>query len=203
MANHVDSYLYFHTISSEGVNKLRETLERFDKFKDKYECHLAYAFVDDLDEVFNNPELTMHDLVGAKWASMHDLVGAKWAYAQDWDEYGISMYSAWSGTAPFVEWLVNEISMVDKSVVAVYNYSDEMPNFTGVQVYTHEGLEESYELDDYEIRELMIDDNEELAALWDEDEETFTDDWELFHEGVWDWISGWHQEQTDEILSFL
>jgi len=192
MANHVDSYLHFHTISDEGVNKLKETLDRFDKYQSNYECHLAYAFVDDVDEVYNNPDM-----------SMHDLVGAKWAYAQDWDEGGISMYSAWSGTAPFVEWLVNEISTVDKSVIAVYTYSDEMPNFTGVQVYTHEGLDDSYELEHDDIRDGMMQDNEELAALWDMDEEDFTDDWELFHEGVWDWVSEWQNNQVNEILEWI
>lgn len=191
MANHVDSYLYFHTISDEGVNKLKETLDRFDKYKDKYECHLAHAFYDDLEEAYSSDAF-----------SMHDLVGAKWAYAQDWDEGGISMYSAWSGTAPFVQWLVNEISAVDKSVIAVYNYTDEMPNFTGVQVYTADGLEDSVELDYDEIRELMMDDNEDLAALWDADEEDFTDDWELFHDTIWEWVSNWQSGQINELLEW-
>ena len=193
MANHVDSHLYFHRISEEGKKRFGELVNRFDTFKEGYECHLAHMWYDDLEDAYSSDAF-----------SMHDLVGAKWAYATDWDDDYISMYSAWSGCAPFIEYMIAEVAKVDPNVIAVYHYSDEMPNFTGTIVYNHEGADDAAELDYEDIRDMMMSDNEELKSHWDSEEEEFTEEGaELFHELVWDWVADWQSSQSNEMVTYL
>jgi len=189
MANHVDSYLRFVRISDAGVKKLEETLNRFDKYSEKGEIHLAYAYHDSLDSVDRG--------------TATEELGAKWAYVQDYDTSGISMYSAWSPVSTFVEDLVNKIAEVDEKVIATYYYADEMPNFIGVEVYTADGLEDKEELDDYEIRDILIEKDKSLKELWDSEEEEFSDDGELYHDLVWEFVSDWQSETENSMLEFL
>lgn len=188
MANHVDSYLSFVKISPEGVAKLKEIFDRFDRFQENGECHLAYAFYDSLE---------------ALPCPTYELIGAKWGFVQDYDESGMSMYSAWSAVPEFVEHIISEIATVDKSVVATYTYSDEMPNFIGVQLYTADGLDDEEYMDDEEIRMAMMSSNPELSKLWDEDEEEFTDDGDMFNELIWEFVGDWHCNESEFMLKSL
>ena len=185
MANHVDSYLSFVKISPEGIDRLNQIYERFDRFKENGECHLSYAFYDSLEDL---PCPT------------YELIGAKWGFVQDYDEDGMSMYSAWSAVPEFVEYVISEIATVDKEVLATYTYSDEMPNFIGVQVYTADGLYDEEYMDDEDIRMSLTLTHPELKELWDEDEEEFTDDGELYSELVWEFINIWHTSEAESMV---
>lgn len=193
MANHVDSHLYFHRISEDGKKRFGELVNRFDTYKQGYECHLAHMWYDDLEEAFSNESF-----------SMHESVGAKWAYATDWDDDYISIYSAWQGVSPFIEYMVAEVAKVDPNIIAVYHYSDEMPNFTGTIIYNSEGADDAAELDYEDIRELMMDENEELSSHYDEEEEDFNEEGaEMFRELVWEWVSDWQSAQSNEMITYL
>jgi len=190
MANHVSSYLYFREINEAGVEVLKKLGERFDKFKDNgHECHLGHAFVDDLD--------------GVDREFMTEKVGAKWAYAQDWDTTGISMYSAWCAPTEFVEHLVNEVAAVDPKCIAVFTYEDEMPNFIGAQIYDGNELYDNNELDDNEILESLLSSDEELKEQWDEVEEEWQDDGDLYYDRIWDYVNEWQSGFINEVLGFL
>jgi hypothetical protein len=187
MANHVNSYLYFREINEAGVEILKKLGERFDKFKDgSHECHLGHVFVDDLD--------------GVDREFMTEKIGAKWAYAQDWDTTGISMYSAWCAPMDFVDYLVEEVAKVDPESIAVFTYEDEMPNFIGAQVYCGGEIYDGDEIDDEHIRNNLLRRQEDLREIWDDVEEEWQDDGDLYFEYIWEYIESWQGDLVWDCL---
>lgn len=187
MANHVSSYLRFVRLSEKGVDRLNELYLRFDdKLDNDAEFSLRHMFVDDADEMDNNEAC--------------DRIGAKWAYAQDYDEAGIGMYSAWRAPIEFCEYVVDEIAKVDESVVAVLTYKDEMPNFIGYDIFTADGNVDGETIEDFEIREEILETHSDLAEQWDEDEEEWKDDGDLFCDLIWDFAAEWLEKQINAVL---
>ena len=189
MANHVNSYLQFRSVNEEGKKVIQNIVERFDKHKNNHECPLAYTFVDNLDDI--------------DMEFMHENVGAKWAYAQDWDTDGFSMVSAWSIPEAFVLHVVEKVGDVDPNSIAILTYEDEMPNFIGVDIYIGGDTFDGEELSDDEVREELLSRYTELAELWDEDEEDWTDDGEAYFDHLWDFIDTWQNEFIDHALKEL
>lgn len=188
MANHVNSYICIRQISEEGQKVWNDIVSRIQESEPLYgEYHLGHLWVDDIDEIDRS------------W--MCEKVGAKWAYGSDMDEGGMRIQSAWSACMEFVEEVVRRIAEVDDSILIEYTYEDEMPNFIGAAVFNNEGQLDGEELDDGEIIETLKDKDEELAGLWDEDEGWWTDDGELYHELLWDFISDWQAEVISSTLA--
>lgn len=184
MANHVNSYLRFLYLNEEGKSKLKEIIKTMESRRgDDYECHLGYAFVEDLNTI----DIT--------W--MCDMVGAKWAYATDMDEYAFAMYSAWSAPTEFAEWIIKQVSEGNPDALGVLTYEDEMPNFIGVLVYGNEGLLDGCEMDSEDIIRERMEEDPRLRELWDEEEEWFTDDGEEYRECLYDWIHQWQEDTVD------
>ena len=187
MANHVNSYLRFESISDDGKKRLKEVIDLIKSRSDHiYEHHLALYANESLDGVDIN------------W--MCENVGAKWAYATDMDEDGISMYSAWSPTSAFCKWLVEYIGEVDDSVTGTHTYEDEMPNFIGVDIYDAGGHFDGIEIDSEEMFEEITTEHPDLLEFWDEEEECWKDDGEQYQEVLYDWIADWQWRQTKSML---
>ena len=65
------------------------------------------------------------------WGCEH--MGAKWITMEDWHEYGMSGYSAWSPPIPFLTNLIQYIyDEVGGEPTAKMTYEDEFRNFIGV-----------------------------------------------------------------------
>lgn len=187
MANHVNSYLQFREINDAGKAVLKNLCDRFDQFKsERKECHLAHAFVDSLDDI----DMTF----------MHEKVGAKWAYVQDWDEDGFSMYSAWRQPEEFVQYVVESVAEADPKSVAIFTYEDEMPNFIGADVYYGGDMFDADEIDDEQIRGNLCRKYSELNELWDDVEEEWQDEGELYFDYIWEYIDEWQQSVIDDAL---
>ena len=194
MANHVNGYLSVRIISEEGQKVWDEyvvgTLEK-GKGLNNYEVHLGH-FLFKSDET---GEFTDWD-----FNKMCEEVGAKWAFATDWDESGVSVYSAWSPIIPFAEHVAETIGKVDPSVQLVLTYEDEFPNFVGVTTFTKDGMDTDNFLESEELLEIMRNNDYELDALWDEDEEEWKDEdaaWDLIYETQWDTINMWQENNTE------
>ena len=162
MANHVDAYLSVQCISEEGQKVWDEwVVGTLDQHKDNWESHLGHFIFDADDEgQFTNWDFT----------TMCEEIGAKWAYARDWDESGVSVYSAWSPVLEWAEMVAQKIAEVDPSVSLVLTYEDEFPNFVGVATFDKDGMDTDNCIEWDELLELIMDDNPELREMYDEDE---------------------------------
>jgi len=191
MANHVSSYLRVNMISPEGQKVWDEfVVGRLDAARSREESewaevHLGNFFVENDSDI--------------SWDLMQEKVGAKWAYATDWDETGISMYSAWSPVGEFAREVVEEIAKVDPEVSLSLTYEDEFPNFIGVAEYTETGETEDYYIEWDEFLQRMIGRNDELKEMWDEDSEDWKDGMEddandLLSDIQWEEIHEWQSQ---------
>lgn len=186
MANHVNSYIRIRTISEEGQkvwDSICQKISGRELFGDN--SHLGAYFTDDEDEI--------------TVTNMCNWVGAKWAYAEDIDECGMRIMSAWSPCSEFVEEVINVISEVDESIQIEYTYEDEMPNFIGVALYDQDGLVDCSELEWDEIKDEMINEYDELREQWDEDEDEWKDEGDLLQELLWEWTSDWQYKAIDSM----
>ena len=189
MANHVSGYLSIQTISEEGQkvwDKIVSDLES-KKHEGDYEIHLGHYIFENFDDDWD-------------FNRMCDEIGAKWAYATDWDEQGMSMYSAWSPCGEFVEDVAMRIGEVDESVQIVLTYEDEFPNFVGVATYTKDGMDTDNYLESEELLELVKERQPELRELWDAEKEEWTEEekaWDLIYEVQWDVIADWQADNTE------
>ena len=142
------------------------------------------------------------DAEGFDREGMCDKVGAKWAYDRNeatdqFQDNFISGYSAWSQISEFASWIAKQIGEVDPDVQVTLEYRDEMPNFVGISHFIADGSEnEDYYLESDEIQELCRDENEELAAMWDEEQMEWKEDkeeeaWDILREVEYDVIDTW------------
>jgi hypothetical protein len=195
MANHVSSYLSVRCISEEGQKVWDEyvvgTLDK-NKGLNEYEVHLGHF-------LFKHDETT-GEFTDWDFNTMCEEVGAKWAYASDWDDCGVSAYSAWS---PIIEWaqmVAQKIGGVDPSVQLVLTYEDEMPNFIGVATFDEDGLNSDNTLEIDDLFGILRDGEEDLAKLWNEDEEEWTDEeaaWDIINEVQWEYIGDWQSSNEE------
>ena len=189
MANHVSGYLSIQTISEEGQkvwDKIVSELEA-KKHEGDYEIHLGHYIFENFDDDWD-------------FNRMCDEIGAKWAYAQDMDECGMSMYSAWAPCLEFAESVAKQIGEVDESVQLVLTYEDEFPNFVGVATYNKDGQDTDNCIEDDELVEIIRAENSDLNALWDEDDEEWRDEdaaWELLNDIRWDYIHEWQADNEE------
>ena len=189
MANHVSGYLSVQTISEEGQKVWDKIISDLEAKKDEsdYEIHLGHYIFENFDDDWD-------------FNRMCDEIGAKWAYATDMDESGMAMYSAWSPCGEFVEDVAMKIGEVDSNVQIVLTYEDEMPNFVGVATFNVDGLVSDNGLEIEELLEMCRDRDEELAALWNEEDEEWTDEdqaWEILHEIQWEVIQDWQSNNEE------
>lgn len=196
MANHVQGYLSIREISEEGQKVWDEIVSHLNsKLKEgAYEVHLGNYIFEEKDGEFIDWDFTQ----------MCDEIGAKWAFATDFNEYGMSMYSAWSPCLEFVESVAKRIGEVDPSVQMVLTYEDEMPNYIGVATYTSKGMNVDNCLEHDDMMDILKQEEPRLVELWDEDNEEWTDEdeaWELIQDTQWDVISGWQADNEDWDIS--
>ena len=189
MANHVQGYLSIRTISEEGQKVWDSIIANLESHMSEgdYEVHLGHHIFADFDNDWD-------------FNRMCDEIGAKWAYAQDMDECGMSMYSAWSPCLEFAESVAKQIGEVDPSVSLVLTYEDEFPNFVGIATFNVDGMDTDNCIEDDELVELIRGENSDLAALWDEDNMEWTDEdaaWELLNDIRWDYIHEWQADNEE------
>lgn len=191
MANHVDNYIQLVQTNEAGQKVWNGIIQKLEKIREgeacTHEAHLGLMFWDD------------YEAEGFDRSGMCEKVGAKWAYATDWDMDFINAYSAWGPIGEFCEWIAEQIGAVDPDVRLSLEYRDEMPNFAGIAHYTPEGENENYEIDYDEIRQLCIEQSEELQEIWSEEdqdwkEEKEEDAWDLMLEMQWDVIAEWMEQ---------
>ena len=191
MANHVSGYISLENASEAGQKVWNEfVVGTIEKHKDNYETHLGHFLFEEKEGEF----------IDWNFDKMCEEVGAKWAYASDVDESGVSFYSAWSPVGGFCELIASKIGEVDEDFRLVMTYEDEMPNFVGVSIYDHTGLDEDYYLESDELMQMLLESDAELNELYDHDEGDWKegkeeDAWEILHEIQYDFISDWQQRQ--------
>lgn len=189
MANHVSGYLSIRNISEEGQqvwDKIVSDLEAKQK-EGEYEIHLGHYVFDDLEKDWD-------------FNTMCEEVGAKWAYATDMDESGMAMYSAWSPCVEFCQNIAQKIGEVDETVKLVLTYEDEFPNFAGVATFDKDGTNTDNQIDWDDISRIIRDNDEELAKLWNEEEEEYTDEDaanDILCEIQWDYINEWQSDNEE------
>jgi hypothetical protein len=195
MANHVSAYLSVRNISEEGQKVWDEyvvgTLEK-NRTPNDYEVHLGHF-------LFKCNKET-GEFIDWDFNQMCEEVGAKWAYATDWDESGMSTYSAWGPIGGLADKIARKIGEVDPSVQLTLTYEDEFPNYVGVCTYTKDGEDTDNCLEWEELREIMCNNDEELGKLWDEDKEDWTDDetaYDLMSDLQWDTIHEWQSDNEE------
>ena len=88
----------------------------------------------------------------------------------------MATYSAWGPIGGLADKIARKIGEVDPSVQLVLTYEDEFPNFVGVCTYNKDGEDVDNTLEWDELSEIMRNNDEELAKLWNEDEEEWTDE---------------------------
>ena len=188
MANHVTASLRFERINEAGKEILKSKTDRLEKYgeNDSHGYHMGYLITDDLTTINRN--------------TMIEEFGAKWAYADYWDEDSINIVSAWDPCSTFVESLVEEIAAVDPDVLAIHTYEDECYNFVGVDAYDSEGIYDCCRLDDEEILEMMLEEVDGLRDVWDEEEEEWKDDGDLYLDNIHEVIDKWLYESEQSIV---
>lgn len=190
MANYVNSYISITNVSEEGQKFWDDLVKRISEFpRDSWETHLGYFLKSDLSEVTRS--------------EMCDFCGAKWAYASDFDETGMRINSAWSPVREFVEWIAEGLAEVDPEAIIQYTYEDEMPNFIGAEVYTNGELEDAVEDSWEDILERLLEENQELREVWDSEGEEWTDDGDLIHEYLWEYIDSWQHRFITDVVNFI
>ena len=194
MANHVNNYLRVECISPEGQKVWDSFIERIEALKEGGSAgHLTGLFYEaDEDGYWIVPE--------GVYAG--EAVGAKWAFAYDMDEGFVNIESAWSPVIPLAEHIAQEIGKVDPSVRLVMTYEDEGPNFVGVTTFTADGVDTDNSLDWDDLRDLVINQHEEIAERWDAEEcdwhEGQEDDGEdMMHEVIWETANDWQYENIE------
>jgi hypothetical protein len=190
MANHVSGYITLENASEEG-QKVWDTfvLGTIAENRDNYETHLGHFLFEEKDGEF----------VDWDFNRMCEEVGAKWAYATDADESGFAYYSAWSPLNALCEMISQKIGEVDKDFRLIMTYEDEMPNFVGCAIYDHSGQDEEAYMEHDDLLQLLMEEDAELKALYDEDEGDWKDGkeeeaWEILHEIQYDFISDWQSK---------
>ena len=199
MANNVNNYMRVDCISPEGQKVWDSFVERIDALPDR--GHLTGLFYEADEEGY------WVDAEGERVGmDAGEAVGAKWAFADDIDTDYMNIESAWSPVLPLAEHIAKEIGKVDPSFRMVMTYEDEMPNFVGVATFNAEGMDTDNDIDWDEIKELVINQHEEIAERWDAEEE----DWhegqeeegeEMMSEVIWETTSDWQCDNTEWSVS--
>ena len=191
MANHVNNYLDIRTVSEEG----RKVWQTFvDRMQNPEQSHF------DLRELFFEGIDSDGTFINFDWSVVEEYVGAKWATVEDVHEYGLNVCSAWGPVIPFGNHVAQEIGKVDPDVQLVMTYEDEFPNFVGVVTFNKDGVDTDNELDIDELHRICRDQNPELAALWDEDIQEWTDEdgaYELIWEDIWEVANNWQEGNVE------
>jgi len=191
MANNVNNMLQVECISPEGQKVWNSFIKRIEALPDR--GHLTGLFYEaDDDGYWIVPE-------GVHAA---EAVGAKWAFADDMADDFLMIESAWAPVIPLAEHIALEIGKVDPTFHMVMTYEDEMPNFVGVATFDHEGLNSDNDIDWDEIKELIINQHEEIAERWDAEE----GDWhegqeeegeEMMSEVIWETANDWQHANKE------
>lgn len=187
MANHVSGRISLENVSEAGQKVWDEfVVGTIEKHKDNYETHLGHFLFEEKDGEF----------VDWDFDKMCEEIGAKWAYASDADESGVSFYSAWSPVEGFCELIASKIGEVCKDFRLVMTYEDEMPNFVGVSIFDHTGLDEDHCLDGDGILHMVLEQDSDLNEMYDHDECDWKegkeeDAWEILMEIQYDIINDW------------
>lgn len=144
MANHVYFNINIET-NEEGRNALQSMYDKHAEMRPWGEIMVNTLEAHDLpiyDTPYNEDD----------WYSWGcDNMGAKWVNIEDFDQYSISGYSAWSPVIPIVENLTEYLSKFDSNVTISMTYEDEFRNFFGY--YDTESFNGTVVADHYEIED--------------------------------------------------
>ena len=192
MANHVNTYVYFESISDAGKQKLEQLYTRIRK--DTSYSWFGDMWVDGEEGSPSYEETEKYD-----WTTK--VIGPKWSYLEDYGDDFMSLTSAWSAPLDGIDWVVQQIAEVDPNVIARVTYEDEFPNFFGAALYTADGQYDIEEWDDGELRTMLLEEHPEMAEHWDEDEEECDDEyWDMYQEHCWEKVN---DVQNDAIVDML
>lgn len=180
MANNVRCSVQFVNIDEAGKEKLESLYNRIRKDENP-------RWFGDL-WVAPGGDITYEETNSRSWYT--DNIGAKWCYFDDFgDDYFVTE-SAWDWPSDGVEWVVTQVAKAQPNIVAEVRYEDEMPNFYGAAVYNADGLYEDFQTDYDEMRLGIMDENEDIAAEWNDEEEEFSEEgYDLFNDVMYDYIN--------------
>lgn len=188
MANHVRTNVRFVNINEQGLAKLKSLYERV-----RTEDHNRW-----FGDLWVAPggDITYEETDSRDWYI--DNVGPKWCYFEDYEDDYFTTESAWTYPEDGIVWLVAQIAKAQPNIVAEVRYEDEMPNFFGGAVITADGVYDEFEIDYDEMRQDIMNNNEEIAAEWDAEIEEFTETGtDLFYDVMYEHIS----EVQDNMLT--
>ena len=194
MANHVSGYIALENASEAGQKVWDEfVVGTVEKHRDNYETHLGHFLFEEKDGEF----------VGWDFNQMCEEVGAKWAYATDVHESGLAYYSAWSPVTEFCEMIASKIGEVCEQFRLVMTYEDEFPNFVGVSIFTHTGLDADFMLEHEELLQLILAEDAELNDMYDHDECDWKEGmegeaWDILSETQHDFVNDWQTKMAYE-----
>jgi hypothetical protein len=165
MANHVNTNVEFHRISTEGKTRFEEIVSRVRK----PDGTQTYEWFSDIWVDGKDGSPTYDETMKYVWTNEH--VGPKWCYFDEIGDEYFQLTSAWSYPEAGLTWLVEQIAEVDPSVIMTATFEDEGANFYGSSVFDKDGLYESTVIDHDEMIDDMHSSIPELLALYDEDAE--------------------------------
>ena len=180
MANNVRCAVRFVNIDEAGKEKLQSLYSRIRRTEGSlWFGDLWVAPGGDIDYEETNTR---------SWYT--DNVGTKWCYFDEFDNDYFVTQSAWDWPSDGVEWVVTQVAKAQPNIVAEVQYDDEMPNFVGAAVFTKDGLYEDFQLDYDELRLGIMDEHEDIAAEWNDEEEEFSEEGnDLFYDVLYDYIN--------------
>lgn len=190
MANHVSTYVHFYRVSEAGEARLEELYQRIKGIDDDG----VYEYM--ATDLFGEPDEVVEDY---QWRIDH--VGAKWCYIEDPDPNGFRLTSAWSVPWDLIGFVAEEIRKVDPDVFITVDYEDEMPNFVGWATWHSGSFDEGREWEWEEMLEWMRNNDEELAACWDEEAEDWKEGMEDdAHDMLWDAQADFQEDVVNHTL---
>ena len=192
MANHVSTFISFERISDAGREKLNEILSRVRPSENAGRQWFGDMWVDGKDGSPSYDDTDTFD-----W--MCENIGPKWCYIEEVDDDSIRVISAWSWPEKGVEWLIDQIKLVDPKLIVSVQFEDEMPNFFGAYVYDADGIVDGFEEDWDELKERVELSHPELADLEEESDEW----WDVMNENMYEILNEAQYEIISETVQNL
>jgi hypothetical protein len=156
-----------YTVTINIIMFSHKTSELCEKFQQRLD---TYTDIHIRQDDFN--KLMPTEMHSAEYSNGQD---AKWCIVNKIDKNSqtICLKSGWNYPKKAVDWIVNELNKLDPKARVEVRYSDEVPNFMGVELYkgpAHEGvadyLSEGERWDEQALK-LELDATNETDNIWE------------------------------------
>ena len=197
MANHVNWTISFYRMNDQAKKRWSELTAKLTKEDGDHGLWFGDLF---LKEDLSNSE----EVKDFEWTVNN--IGPKWNYIEEYDETSFFGVSAWGAPIEGLQKLLEEeLAPLDPNIISTITYEDEGPNFYGCTAFLGSELEDDREVDWDEMRELVIENNEELQGKWNEDEGDWIDDesHDTFYDCLYEFVSEHKWEIEEEFVKYL